>query len=142
MLGRPGGRQAHTTVRVEIELAPATRTALFELVTLAHQINNRLNRMEHNMTDLDDLLNQEQTTLTDVRRVLANVASDVAALLNRATGVFTPEERAKADATLATLSALGDAVNNLSTQVGDQDGDGNPAPPPPPPPPPAPGEGE
>jgi len=126
------------TLRAEVELAPATRAALFDLVTLAHQINNRLSRLEHKMTDLTDLLNQEQVSLADIAAVLATTAADVGALLARATGVFTPDERAQADATLAALAAVGTAVTNLSTQVGDQDADGNPptTPPPPPPPPP------
>jgi len=121
-----------------LELAPNLEAVLLTLVNLARQNNHRLNRMEQKMTDLDDLLNAEQTTLTEISRVLATTAADVGVLLSRATGVFTPEERAKADNTLATLNALGAAVSNLSVQVGDQNADGDPPPPPPPPPTPEP----
>jgi len=116
-----------------LELAPNFEAVLLTLVTLARQFNHRLTRMEQKMTDLDDLINAEQTTLADIIRVLATTAADVGVLLSRATGVFTPEERAKADATLATLNALGAAVSNLSVQVGDQNADGEPPTPPPPP---------
>lgn len=140
---RPG--EATTTLRVVLELAPGTEALLVTPADLARHILHRLNRMEQKMTDLEDLLALEQATIGDISRVLTTTAADVAVLLSSATGVFTPDERAKADAALASLNALATAASNLSAQVGDRDGDGNPATPTEPPttpeePPPAPPE--
>ena len=63
-----------------------------------------------------------------VAAALADVAADVTALLAKAgtAGVFSADEQAKADAAAGKLSAVSDALTNLNTEVGDQDGSDTP----------------
>jgi hypothetical protein len=118
-------------LRIELDLAPPVRALLHYLAEQHTRILTRLDRMEHKMSQIGDFFDAEGVTLTNVRTALDAVAADVAVLLTKASGsgVFTPEEQAKADALSAGFAALSSAVTTLAAQVGDQDGSGTVAPP-------------
>ncbi len=125
-----GGVVRAARIIVELDLTADVRLAIADL---ARQLFRRFDRLEHQMSQISDYFDSTNATLTTISDTLTDVAADVTALLAKGTasGIFSAEEQALADAATSKLSAVGTALTNLDTQVGDQDGSesGGPTPP-------------
>lgn len=106
-------------VVVRHELSPESLAALQHIL---RPVLAGLTRLENRMSETSEFLSAELPKLDTVLAGLADISDDVAVLLTKASssGVFTPEERDRADAVTGKLDAVHTALSNLNDQVGDQ----------------------
>lgn len=113
-----------TTVHIHVH--GATAADIRRIVT--EQLTATLAPIGAKLSEISDYLDATGATVDTIQSALTDVAADVTALLNTAgeAGVFTDDERAKAEAVSGKLAAINEALGTLDTAVGDQDGSDTP----------------